>query len=151
MHVNKRRIFCIWIFLTFSRHKFSVPDFYLLSTLCGPAATPWIWGPHYKRVKVNISSFGISKTFSLLKIQRNWKESHCCVECQQEKYFRPRPTIRLLPLSKMGSLSKSEKRETHVFVSASKCTLCFPFRFSVPLIGRLSSLLKRESVFKLFQ
>ena len=32
----------------------------------GPAAPPWIWPPYYKRVKVNIFSFGNSEIFSLL-------------------------------------------------------------------------------------
>ena len=45
------------ISLTFSEHKFAFPDFYLPSTLCGTAATGWIWPQHNKRLKVNILQF----------------------------------------------------------------------------------------------
>ena len=57
----------IEISLTFSEHKVAFPDFYLPSTLCGTAGTGWIWPPHNKRLKVNISQFERfekSKSFS---------------------------------------------------------------------------------------
>ena len=124
VHVDKWRIFCIWVFPTFSGRKFSGPDFYLLSTLCGPAATPWIWRRHYKRVKVNILSFGNSKMFSLF-VSKNQERTgkNCITEWNVSKKsilghgrqfgFPPSVNSRICPPVE------------DVFVP--KCTFCFQF------------------------
>ena len=141
--------FAFEFFLTFSGRKFSGPDFYLLSTLCGPAATPWIWRPHYKRVKVNILSFGNSKMFSLF-VSKNQERTgkNCITEWNVSKKsilghgrqfgFPPSVKSRICPPVE------------DVFVPSQNALSVFNSGFSVPLIVRLSSLLTRESVFKLF-